>query len=193
MLDEVPSEVLKTLLARGALLQVPPRASTDAAPTVTGAVMVAADGPAVFDVIADLEAYPQYMPQTDRVKVVERKGNEWVSDHRIRLKFGVISMKLDYMLTYTVDRENLTIDYRHRKGALSSVRGGWRLKSLEPGLAAVGYSLTMDFREAGFVARKAISVEPALQTALQVSTVSLTLGALKNRVEGLKNPSRLPR
>jgi ribosome-associated toxin RatA of RatAB toxin-antitoxin module len=184
MLEEVPSEVLKSLLSRGSVLQVPSDASMDAAPTVTGAVMVAADATAVFDVIADLEAYPQFMPQTDRVKVVERRGNEWITDHRIKLKFGVISMKLVYMLTYTVDRENLRVEYRHRKGALSSVKGGWQIKSLEPGLTAVGYSLTMDFREAGFVARKAISVEPALQTALQVSTVSMTLGALKERVEG---------
>lgn len=184
MLDQVPTDVLEKLLLGGALLQVPSRPPSARAPTVNGAVLVGAEAGRVFDVVADLEAYPRYMPQTDRVKVVERRGDELTTEHRIKLKFGVLSVKLDYMLVYTMDRDGLKIDYRHHKGALESVRGGWQLKPLGGASTAVGYSLTMDFREAGFVARKAIDVEPALQTALQVSTVSMTLQALKDRLEG---------
>ena len=89
--------------------------------------------------ITDLEAYPGFMPNTDRLRILERRGDTLTTEHRLKLKFGVISTKIDYVLTHELDPEKLTMDFRHKSGALSSVRGGWRVRASRRSPWSSGY------------------------------------------------------
>ena len=94
-----------------------------------------------------------------------------------------MTLKLDYEVISELQPEALQMSFRHWAGELKGLEGGWVVRELDAHSCAAFHSLIVDFREAGLIVRKALQVEPALNAALQTSTVVMTLEALKKYLE----------
>jgi len=120
---------------------------------------------------------------TDAIDLLDRGVDRIHSSHRLRLKLAVVSLKLDYETITELQPKDLSLSFHHWAGDLRGMEGRWVIRQMGDTRCAAFHSLTVDFREAGLIARKALQVEPSLNAALQASTVVMTLEALKKYFE----------
>jgi carbon monoxide dehydrogenase subunit G len=134
-------------------------------------------GPAeVLDVIADVESYPVWATEVQKVTVLSEDGDGWADQVEFTLDAGVV--KDTYVLEYdwAVNEDGTGVVSWSLVSAtvLSAMNGSYTLESTGPG-TTVTYRLTVDVRipMLGMLKRKAEKV--IIDTALK---------ELKKRVEG---------
>jgi ribosome-associated toxin RatA of RatAB toxin-antitoxin module len=190
MLWKLEKKVLESLLGEGPVLELGAVRTEHGIPgdenaprQVNGALKVHRPAREVFEIVADPASYTRFMRQVDKVRILDRNGNRIHSFHRLKLKLTIVNLKLDYEVISELQPDALTMSFRHWAGQLSGLEGSWVVRELDARTCAAFHSLIIDFREAGLLARKALQVEPALNAALQTSTVVMTLEALKQYLE----------
>lgn len=130
----------------------------------------------VLDVIADLEAYPQWAKEIKNVEILTEDGDGWPDQATFTLDAGAIkdTYTLDY--TWDVDEEGLGVASWTLVEAtvLKAMDGSYTLSQAKGGGTEVVYELTVDVRipMLGMLKRKAEKV-----------IVDTALRDLKKRVE----------
>lgn len=190
MLCKLDKQVLETLLGEGPVLELGPiqpesgiQGDENAPRQVNGALKVHRPAREVYELVSDPASYTRFMRQVDQVRILDRSGTRIHSFHRLKLKLAIVNLKLDYEVISELQPEALKMSFRHWAGQLAGLEGSWVVRELDEQSCAAFHSLIIDFREAGLIARKALQVEPALNAALQTSTVVMTLEALKQYLE----------
>ena len=140
------------------------------ADTTESSIVILAEPGAVLDVIADVEAYPDWAKEIKSVEILTEEGDGWPDRVTYTMDAGVIkdTYTLDY--DWDVDEDGTGKDplWQHQLGLL--------LESTGEGATAVGYKLVVDLKipVLGMLKRKAERV--IIETALK---------DLKKRVESL--------
>lgn len=133
---------------------------------------IVVDAPAgdVLDIIADLEAYPEWAKEIKQVEILTEDGDGWPDQARFTLDAGAIkdTYTLDY--TWDVDEDGLGVASWTlvEASVLKAMDGSYTLSSTKGGKGTqVVYELTVDLKVPmlGMLKRKAEKV--IVDTALR--------------------------
>ncbi len=144
-------------------------------PEVLGSIEIKGDPQKIYEIIKDVEAYPQYMEAVKKIVIVEQ-GVGYVVSSWTTSASG-ITLRWDEKDVY--DDENLTVNYQLVKGDISKFEGHWKVIPLEEGLNKVELRIFFDI---GVPMLEAF-VGPIAKSVVTDNAKGM-LKALKEKIEG---------
>ncbi|MCC7386927.1 MAG: SRPBCC family protein [Deltaproteobacteria bacterium] len=176
-------ETLAPLLARGELALIESNDDGSARQVVVLSA-IGAPPEQVFDVITDVERYPEFMPSVVSIQIVKRQGDmvayDWELDVPVFNLKGVRAMRT---------RRPSLIEVRGVAGNFKESRERFELYPLDGGkrtLVAVYRSI--DVESAGLIMKTMIRMEPSMEQGVNLATGFVQVRDLRRRVEGLPLP-----
>ncbi|HZA81821.1 MAG TPA: SRPBCC family protein [Actinomycetes bacterium] len=137
-----------------------------------GSTEVAAAPSAVMAVVADFEAYPDWVPNLEEAEVLarDRRGRATTVAFRLGTPWG----DQTYTLAYRYQPRDAGVSWSYVEGTLEDLSGAYRLEPSGDGTTRVTYRLEMDLGRPipGFLMRQATR-----------QIVRSALSDLKRRVE----------
>jgi ribosome-associated toxin RatA of RatAB toxin-antitoxin module len=118
-------------------------------PSIEKSVLVSHSAADMFALVADIEAYPGFLPWCSGARVLERSGDEVTATldiqfHGVRQSFTTVNRQ------EPVER----IDLRLVEGPFSQLEGHWRFTPLADGACKVALTLDYDFNN--FILKKLV-------------------------------------
>jgi coenzyme Q-binding protein COQ10 len=101
----------------------------------------------MFDVVADVERYPEFLPLCDELTVIERKAGERGSELTATMAVGYGSLTERFTTHVRLDAEAGLIRVRHLDGPFSHLDNEWRFAAAGTG-CDVHFSIDYAFRSA---------------------------------------------
>jgi len=116
-------------------------AQTDVHTALQASFLVRGDADAVYETLRDAEKFPEFMPNTDQVQVLER-----AEDHQIVSFKGSSGLfKTEVVLRRVADARSRRITWSLIRGSLKSSEGFWAVEhDTTCGASRVTYSNTVD-------------------------------------------------
>ncbi len=142
-------------------------------PLVTVTIVVDAPAAAVYELAKDQERFPQFMPDVESVRVVERHADRVVA----RWKTLIEDAPIEWLEEDRFDDAALRIDYRLLEGDLDTFEGAWTFESGPAGTTVV-LTVTYDFG----VPTLAELIGPTLEKKVR-ENAAMMLAALKSEAE----------
>ena len=101
----------------------------------------------MFDLVADVERYPQFVPLCQALKIRQRRKNPdgtevIVADMTVSFKL----VKETFTSEVTLDRRNLKILVRYLKGPFSSLENRWTFEPNGEEVCDVGFFIAYEFK-----------------------------------------------
>ena len=101
----------------------------------------------MFDLVADVERYPEFVPLCQALKIRQRKQNPdgtetVIADMTVSFKL----VKETFTSEVTLDREHLKILVRYLKGPFSNLENRWTFEPEGEEVCDVGFFLAYEFR-----------------------------------------------
>jgi coenzyme Q-binding protein COQ10 len=101
----------------------------------------------MFDLVADVERYPEFVPLCQALKIRQRKqnpdGTETVTaDMTVSFKL----VKETFTSEVTLDREHLKILVRYLKGPFSNLENRWTFEAKGEEACDVGFFIAYEFK-----------------------------------------------
>jgi coenzyme Q-binding protein COQ10 len=101
----------------------------------------------MFDLVADVERYPEFVPLCQSLKVRQRTakpdGSEIVvADMTVSFKL----VKENFTSEVTLDRSNLKITVRYLRGPFSSLENRWTFEPSGESACDVGFFIAYEFK-----------------------------------------------
>lgn len=132
---------------------------------------IVVDAPAgeILDIIADLEAYPEWIKELDTVEILTEDGDGWPDQARFSLDAGAIKDTYTLKYVWEVDEEGQGVASWNLVEAtvLKAMDGSYTLTTAPDGGTEVVYELTVDVKVPmlGMLKRKAekVIVDSALR------------------------------
>ncbi|GAA3963854.1 SRPBCC family protein [Gordonia caeni] len=137
-------------------------------------VVVGADVGAIMDVIADFDAYPEWVTAARVVTVLDR--DEAGRGRRVRFELDAGVLTDTYVLDYDWAADGTEVSWQLESSDLQrDQRGSYRLNQQVPGSTKVTYTLTVDLK---------IPMISQLKRRAEKAITDAALLDLKKRVEG---------
>lgn len=99
-------------------------------------LLVAQPAERVYDVVADVERYPVFVPGCERARVVERSDEGYVTEMRIAIRRIGIDLR-----TFTATRRPESIAVRLRQGPFRKLELDWAFTPLAADACRVAFAL----------------------------------------------------
>jgi len=99
-------------------------------------MLVAQPAQRVYDVVADVESYPRFVPGCERARVIARSDEGYVTEMRIAIRRIGFDLR-----TFTSVRRPESIAVRLREGPLRSLEIDWEFVPLAADACRVEFSL----------------------------------------------------
>lgn len=149
-----------------------PRAQgADVADSVTDRIVIAADPDTIMDVIADVEAYPQWQDRVRSVEVLDTDDDGWATRARMVVDAKLFTASFVLAYDYTPDE----MRWRLLEGdGLRRNDGAYRLRDLGDGSTEVTYELVVE---------PSLPVPGMLKREAARAIVDAALRGLRDRVE----------
>ena len=134
------------------------------------------DGPIekVYELAKDMEAYPEFMPDVESVKVIERETHRTVTEWET----SVDGTPILWTEEDRFDDENFVIDYHLIEGDLDKFEGQWRFLRSGSGTQVI---LTVDY-DFG-IPELTNLIGPTLEQKVGENS-EMMLEGMKRRIEG---------
>jgi coenzyme Q-binding protein COQ10 len=103
--------------------------------------------PQMFDLVADVERYPEFVPLCQSLKIRQRTANP--DGTEIVIADMTVSFKLvreSFTSRVTLDRPNLKILVEYLKGPFSNLENRWSFEARSETDCDVGFFLTYEFK-----------------------------------------------
>jgi coenzyme Q-binding protein COQ10 len=142
-------------------------------PYVETRIDIAAPARAVYELAKDQERFPQFMPDVESVKVLERHPDHWVT----RWKTLVEEAPIEWTEEDRFDDGALRIDYKLIEGDLDTFEGAWTFEE-SGGITRVVLGVDYDFG----VPTLAELIGPTLEKKVKENS-EMMLAALKAEAE----------
>jgi coenzyme Q-binding protein COQ10 len=142
-------------------------------PYVESRIAIAAPARAVYELAKDQERFPEFMPDVETVKVLERHADRVIS----RWKTLVEEAPIEWTEEDRFDDGALRIDYALLEGDLDTFQGAWTFEERD-GLTHVLLTVEYDFG----VPTLAELIGPTLQKKV-LENSEMMLNALKAQAE----------
>ena len=128
----------------------------------------------VYELAKDMEAYPEFMPDVESVKVIERQPGRTVTEWETSVDGTPILWTEEDLF----DDEKFVIDYRLIEGDLDKFEGQWRVSRQGSGTQVV---LTVDY-DFG-IPELTNLIGPTLEQKVGENS-EMMLKGMKRRIEG---------
>lgn len=128
----------------------------------------------VYELAKDMEAYPDFMPDVESVKIIEREPGRTVTEWETSVDGTPILWTEEDLF----DDENFVIDYRLIEGDLDKFEGQWRF-SREGGSTKVVLTVDYDFG----IPELTNLIGPTLEQKVGENSEMMLTG-MKRRIEG---------
>ena len=116
----------------------------------------------LFDIVIDIESYPEYIPWCSSMIVNERKKNEIFADMYVQYKF-IIAQKFGSHVK--CNKEKLTIETRYLEGPLKDLTTKWKFKKIENNKSKIIFEVNFEFKS--FIHQKvAETFYPLIETKM---------------------------
>ncbi len=142
-------------------------------PYVETTIAIAAPARVVYELAKDQERFPQFMPDVETVKVIERHADHWIT----QWKTLVEEAPIEWTEEDRFDDETLRIDYKLLEGDLDKFDGAWTFNERD-GQTHVVLGVEYDFG----VPTLAELIGPTLEKKVQ-ENCEMMLAALKAEAE----------
>ena len=101
----------------------------------------------MFDLVADVERYPEFVPLCQALKIRQRKNNPdgtetVIADMTVSFKL----VKETFTSEVTLDREHLKILVRYLKGPFSNLENRWTFEPKGEEACDVGFFIAYEFK-----------------------------------------------
>ena len=101
----------------------------------------------MFDLVADVERYPEFVPLCQALKIRQRKNNPdgtetVIADMTVSFKL----VKETFTSEVTLDREHLKILVRYLKGPFSNLENRWTFEPKAEEACDVGFFIAYEFK-----------------------------------------------
>jgi len=143
-------------------------------PYVESRIAIAAPARVVYELAKDQERFPEFMPDVETVRVLERHPDRVIS----RWKTLVEEAPIEWTEEDRFDDDGLRIDYALLEGDLDTFQGAWTFEERD-GLTHVLLTVEYDFG----VPTLAELIGPTLQKKV-LENSEMMLNALKVQAEG---------
>ena len=88
----------------------------------------------LFDIVIDIESYPEYIPWCTRMVVNERKNNEILADMYVQYKF-IVAQKFGSHVKF--NRDKLKIETNYIEGPLKDLTTTWKFEAINHSLSLI--------------------------------------------------------
>ncbi len=137
----------------------------------------------VWALITDYGNYHTWMPQVDKVKSSNRKGDTVDVFFDLDFQFSVISKEVTYTMRH-IETPMKSVRWFLTEGDFSSSRGSWHLVPTDGGQATlIFYSTYTDLMSMGWIVASLLEEQPSMELAIQASTAVMVVKAVKTAVE----------
>jgi coenzyme Q-binding protein COQ10 len=101
----------------------------------------------MFDLVADVERYPQFVPLCQSLKVRQRTQNEDGTETIVADMTAAFQLVRESFTTrVTLDRPNLKIMVEYLKGPFSKLENRWTFEPKDDNSCDVGFFIAYDFK-----------------------------------------------
>jgi coenzyme Q-binding protein COQ10 len=96
----------------------------------------------LFDLVADVGRYPEFLPWCVAARVMSQSETEL----RAELAIGFKGIRERFVSRVALDRPNLRIDVAYEKGPFKYLDNHWRFESREGGKCLLDFHVDFEFR-----------------------------------------------
>ena len=97
----------------------------------------------LFDIVIDIESYPEYIPWCTRMVVNERKKNEIYADMYVQYKF-ILAQKFGSHVKF--DRSKLFIQTNYIEGPLKNLTTNWKFERIDDNISKIFFNVNFEFK-----------------------------------------------
>ena len=97
----------------------------------------------LFDIVIDIESYPEYIPWCTRMVVNEKKNNEILADMYVQYKF-IVSQKFGSHVKF--DRDKLKIETKYIEGPLKDLTTNWKFEEINSSKSKIIFNVNFEFK-----------------------------------------------
>jgi coenzyme Q-binding protein COQ10 len=96
----------------------------------------------MFDLVADVARYPEFLPWCTGARIRERRENDIVAD----LMIGFKMVRERFTSRVHIDRPAMRIDVEYIDGPFKFLKNHWQFSDIEGGRCRVDFHLEFEFR-----------------------------------------------
>jgi coenzyme Q-binding protein COQ10 len=100
----------------------------------------------MFDLVADVERYPEFVPLCQSLRVVRREVEGGADVIVARMTVAYKLFQENFLSRVRLNRADLRIDVSYLDGPFRQLENRWTFKPLGERLCAVGFDLDYEFR-----------------------------------------------
>ena len=97
----------------------------------------------LFDIVIDVESYPEYIPWCTRMVVNERKSYEIFADMYVQYKF-ILSQKFGSHVKF--NSSELTIETHYIEGPLKDLTTNWKFEEINNSKSKIIFNVNFEFK-----------------------------------------------
>ena len=97
----------------------------------------------LFDIVIDIESYPEYIPWCTRMVINERKGSEIYADMYVQYKF-ILAQKFGSYVKFNSNK--LTIETQYLEGPLKDVTTNWKFEEININKSKIIFNVNFEFK-----------------------------------------------
>ncbi len=97
----------------------------------------------IFNIVIDIESYPEYIPWCTRMVIKQRKKNEIFADMYVKYKF-ILTQKFGSHVKF--DRNNLIIETSYIDGPLKDLTTKWKFEAIDKTNSKIFFDVNFEFK-----------------------------------------------
>ena len=97
----------------------------------------------LFDIVIDIESYPEYIPWCKRMVVNKRNNKEIFADMYVKYKF-ILAQKFGSHVKF--NRSKLIIETNYIEGPLKDLKTSWLFKSIKKNQTLISFNVEFEFK-----------------------------------------------
>jgi len=101
---------------------------------------------AMFDLVADVEKYPEFLPLCESLQVLSHTTEARKEIITVKMVVGYKAISEVFLSRVTLDRDNLRIMVEYLDGPISHLENLWSFEALSDTTSRVHFSLEYEFR-----------------------------------------------
>ena len=97
----------------------------------------------LFNIVLDIESYPEYIPWCTKMVINQRKKNEIYADMYVKYKF-ILSQKFGSHVKF--NKNNLTIETSYIEGPLKDLTTKWKFEEIDKKKSIIFFDVNFEFK-----------------------------------------------
>ena len=97
----------------------------------------------LFNIVLDIESYPEYIPWCTKMVINQRKKNEIYADMYVKYKF-ILTQKFGSHIKF--DKNNLTIETSYIEGPLTDLTTKWKFEEIDKKKSKIFFDVNFKFK-----------------------------------------------